>query len=71
MTLIERPVSVRARLEAKGAKVVHLFDSSVLPEELTPIPLAVLGQLLAHDVAVARGIDPDRPRAIQKVTRTW
>lgn len=63
--------SVRARLEAKGAKVVHLFDTSGLPEELTPIPLAVLGQLLAHDVAVARGIDPDRPRAIQKVTRTW
>jgi len=31
----------------------------------------VLGQLLAHQVAVARGIDPDRPRAIQKVTRTW
>jgi glucosamine--fructose-6-phosphate aminotransferase (isomerizing) len=44
---------------------------SGLPEELTPIPLAVLGQLLAHDVAVARGVDPDQPRAIQKVTRTW
>jgi len=44
---------------------------SGLPEELTPIPLAVLGQLLAHQVALARGFDPDRPRAIQKVTRTW
>jgi len=63
--------SVRARLEAKGAEVLHLFDVSGLPEELTPIPLAVLGQLLAHDVAVARGIDPDQPRTIQKVTRTW
>ncbi len=63
--------SIRARLEAKGCKVLHLFDVSGLPEELTPIPLAVLGQLLAHDVAVARGIDPDRPRTIQKVTRTW
>ncbi|TMC39961.1 MAG: SIS domain-containing protein [Chloroflexi bacterium] len=63
--------SVRARLEAKGAQVLHLFDVSGLPEELTPIPLAVLGQLLAHDVAVARGIDPDQPRTIQKVTRTW
>ena len=63
--------SVRARLEAKGAQVLHLFDVSGLPEELTPIPLAVLGQLLAHDVAIARGVDPDQPRTIQKVTRTW
>lgn len=63
--------SVRSRLEAKGCTVLHLYDVSGLPEELTPIPLAVLGQLLAHDVALARGFDPDRPRAIQKVTRTW
>ena len=63
--------SVRSRLEAKGCSVLHLFDVSRLPEELTPIPLAVLGQLLAHQVAVARGFDPDKPRSIQKVTRTW
>jgi glucosamine--fructose-6-phosphate aminotransferase (isomerizing) len=63
--------SVRARLEEKGCHVLRLSDVSGLPEELTPIPLGVLGQLLAHHVAVARGIDPDRPRAIQKITRTW
>ena len=63
--------SVRARIEAKGGQVLHLYDVSGLPEELTPIPLAVLGQLLAHDVAAARGLDPDRPRTIQKVTKTW
>jgi glutamine---fructose-6-phosphate transaminase (isomerizing) len=63
--------SVRARLEAKGCSVLHLFDVSGLPEELTPIPLAVLGQLLAHRVALARGFDPDKPRSIHKVTRTW
>lgn len=63
--------SIRSRLEAKGCTVLHLFDVSGLPEELTPIPLAVLGQLLAHQVAVARGVDPDKPRALQKVTRTW
>jgi glucosamine--fructose-6-phosphate aminotransferase (isomerizing) len=44
---------------------------SGLPEELTPISLAVLAQLLAHRVAVVRGFDPDRPREIRKVTRTW
>jgi glucosamine--fructose-6-phosphate aminotransferase (isomerizing) len=42
-----------------------------LPEELTPISLAVLAQLLAHRVAVERGFDPDSPREISKVTRTW
>jgi len=38
---------------------------------LTPISLAVLAQLLAHRVAVVRGFDPDSPREIRKVTRTW
>ena len=39
--------------------------------ELTPVTLVVLGQLLAVHLAIARGMDPDRPRTIQKVTRTW
>jgi fructoselysine-6-P-deglycase FrlB-like protein len=33
--------------------------------------LIVLGQLLANQVALARGVDPDAPRALHKVTRTW
>ena len=44
---------------------------SGLPEELTPISLAVLAQLLSHRVAVVRGFHPDSPREIHKVTRTW
>jgi len=63
--------AVKARLEQKGCNVLHLVDASGLPEELTPVTLAVSGQLLAHRVAVARGFDPDSPRTIQKVTRTW
>ena len=63
--------AVKARLEEKGCRVLHLVDASGLPEELTPVTLAVSGQLLAHRVAVARGFDPDSPRTIQKVTRTW
>ena len=35
------------------------------------ISLAVLAQLLAYRVAVFRGFDPDSPREIHKVTRTW
>ena len=44
--------------------------SSDLPESLTPVTLAVAGQLLALHVALSRGHDPDRPRTLTKVTRT-
>ena len=77
--------SIRERVGAKGCPVVQLVDgqmsdvdpsttvqvASGLPEELTPISLAVLAPLLAYRVAVARGFDPDSPREIRKVTRTW
>jgi glucosamine--fructose-6-phosphate aminotransferase (isomerizing) len=77
--------AIARRLAEYGCQVAGLFDGrlpeaklgghvgfdSGLPEELTPVTLAVLGQLLAHHVAVARGADPDRPRALSKVTKTW
>lgn len=77
--------SISRRLTEQSCRVIRLVDGtgdfgspgstvsvdSGLPEELTPLTLAVLGQLLAHRIAVARGIDPDRPRALNKVTRTW
>lgn len=76
---------IATRLAEYGCRVIGIFDSSAgslpraqtmvidsgLPEELSPLPLAVLGQLLAHRVALARGVDPDRPQALHKVTRTW
>jgi glutamine---fructose-6-phosphate transaminase (isomerizing) len=76
---------IARRLESYGCRVMALFDGeaagldtesmvgfdSGLPEDLTPLTLAVLGQLLAHRVAMARGIDPDKPRALNKVMRTW
>lgn len=76
---------IAARLVDYGCHVVGLFDGtssppgveaalvhdSGLPEELTPLTLVVLGQLLALRVALARGVDPDQPRALHKITRTW
>ena len=41
-----------------------------LPEHLVPIASIVPGQLLAHHLALARGLDPERPRNLTKVTRT-
>jgi len=77
--------SIGQRLAGQGCRVIRLLDGmgepgdpeatvtidSGLPEELTPLTLGVLGQLLAHRVALARGVDPDRPRAPNKVSRTW
>jgi glucosamine--fructose-6-phosphate aminotransferase (isomerizing) len=77
--------AVAQRLDGYGCRVIGIFDGSAgglnrdavvgfesgLPEELTPLTLAVLGQLLALRVALSRGLDPDRPRALHKVTRTW
>jgi glutamine---fructose-6-phosphate transaminase (isomerizing) len=41
-----------------------------LPDHLSPIVSIVPGQLFAMHLAIARGIDPDQPRHIAKVTRT-
>lgn len=38
--------------------------------EVAPMPLIVPGQLLAESLARAKGIDPDSPRGLSKVTQT-
>lgn len=39
-------------------------------ETVSPIVYAVLGQLFAYHLALARDLNPDQPRGLQKVTRT-
>ena len=68
------------RLRERGARMLTIGDVSPpadalgvrvatgLPEELTPLPFAVAGQLLTAGLAAARSIDPDRPRGLRKVT---
>jgi glucosamine--fructose-6-phosphate aminotransferase (isomerizing) len=72
------------RLAALGAETIALSsDSGVLsdatspiriprrpPEVLTPIPYIVPGQLFAAHLAGIKGINPDVPRSLSKVTRT-
>lgn len=71
-------------LERRGARVIALSDRddvlkraasgirlpSGVPEWLSPIVSVVPGQLWARSLAMAKGIDSDRPRGLQKVTRT-
>lgn len=40
-------------------------------EPLSPILEILPLQRLAYEIAVTRGLDPDAPRALAKVTRTW
>ena len=41
-----------------------------MPEECSPMAAVVVGQLLALRIALEKGIDPDQPRGLQKVTLT-
>jgi glucosamine--fructose-6-phosphate aminotransferase (isomerizing) len=41
-----------------------------LPEHLAPFALVVPGQLLVEALARAKGLDPDTPRGLDKVTQT-
>ena len=41
-----------------------------VPEWLSPITAVVPGQLLSYHLALARGLDPERPRGLHKVTET-
>ena len=61
--------------EALGALEQREADTQVmrfdgLPEALTPIPASVRGQQLALELALRRGLDPDAPRGLNKVTIT-
>jgi glucosamine--fructose-6-phosphate aminotransferase (isomerizing) len=73
-----------ARAKAVGAPVLALSDDPGLlasadapvplagaaPEWLAPITAVALGQLLALALARARGLNPDAPRGLRKVTLT-
>jgi glucosamine--fructose-6-phosphate aminotransferase (isomerizing) len=71
-------------LDSRGARVIALTDRedvlarttmqirlpTGVPEWLSPIVSVVPGQLWARSLAMAKGIDSDRPRGLSKVTRT-
>ncbi|MFN0058845.1 MAG: SIS domain-containing protein [Planctomycetota bacterium] len=42
-----------------------------LPEWLSPIVSIVPAQLFTYYLARAKGLDPDQPRGLEKVTRSW
>jgi glucosamine--fructose-6-phosphate aminotransferase (isomerizing) len=67
-TLIFTDKSNRAAIELNPRAVII---PAKLPRELyTPIPYIIPSQIFAASLAEWKGIDPDRPRTLSKVTRT-
>lgn len=56
--------------EAFAAACRYALPGPDLPEHLAPIGLIVPGQLLVEALARAKGLDPDAPRGLRKVTQT-
>jgi glucosamine--fructose-6-phosphate aminotransferase (isomerizing) len=63
-------VTVIGGPEAARGREGSLALASVLPEALTPLLFVVPGQLLVEATAQARGLSPDEPVGLGKVTRT-
>jgi glucosamine--fructose-6-phosphate aminotransferase (isomerizing) len=60
-SLTERVITVPAKLTRRGK----------LPEDVyTPVPYVIPAQLFAACLAAEKGLDPDQPRTLSKVTRT-
>ena len=55
-------------VDARATKVIRLPRS--VPEVLTPIPYIVPAQLFAACLATQKGLNPDAPRTLHKVTLT-
>ena len=75
---------VLGRAAATGARLLTISNDPALaelaghhvtipgePEEwLTPVPAIVAAQLFAYHLTLAKGLDPEQPRGLKKVTRT-
>ena len=58
------------QLHDRGAQATFLQVPADLPEPAQAIAAVVRGQQLARSLAIARGIDPDSPAGLTKVTPT-
>ena len=65
-----RPLVISDRVTALATSPAPIELPPAVPEWLSPIVAVIPGQILAVELARARGLDPDRPRSLQKVTRT-
>jgi glutamine---fructose-6-phosphate transaminase (isomerizing) len=70
-TLVITDASHQAQVDSRKIVVPVKLGRAKEPQDLlTPIPYIVPAQLFAAHLAVRKGLNPDRPRALDKVTRT-
>ncbi|MEW2223116.1 SIS domain-containing protein [Streptomyces sp. NPDC006990] len=63
-------VVIGRREEVERASAGFALPTEGLPEELQPLIQILPLQMLAYEVTMARGQDPDAPRSLAKVTET-
>jgi glucosamine--fructose-6-phosphate aminotransferase (isomerizing) len=63
-------LAITADLETARACSRSIIMPREIDEFLAPIPYIIPGQLFAALLAEAKGLDPDKPRSLSKVTRT-
>jgi glucosamine--fructose-6-phosphate aminotransferase (isomerizing) len=63
-------VVIGPRAQVEQASAGFVLPTEGVAEELQPILEILPLQLLAYEVTIARGQDPDAPRALAKVTET-
>jgi glucosamine--fructose-6-phosphate aminotransferase (isomerizing) len=63
-------LAITADLETAGACSRAIIMPRVIDVFLAPIPYIIPAQLFAALLAEAKGLDPDKPRSLSKVTRT-
>ncbi|WP_128379515.1 SIS domain-containing protein [Streptomyces cavernae] len=63
-------VVIGPRPQVERASAGFVLPTEGVPEEIQPVLEILPLQLLAYEVTIARGQDPDAPRALAKVTET-
>lgn len=63
-------LSITNDTEVAALSSRSLVVAADIPEVLTPIPFAIPAQLFAAHLSEAKGLDPDAPRSLTKVTKT-
>jgi glucosamine--fructose-6-phosphate aminotransferase (isomerizing) len=78
-------LALAQRLTEEGAELLAISDQPELlakatlgmpvpegiPEWLSPLATVLPGQAFAVSLALSKGLDPDKPEGLQKVTETW
>ena len=63
--------SIRLELPALTTRLAHRQDAHIsIAELLAPIAYIIPGQLFAHYLALYKGLNPDQPRGLKKITQT-